>query len=176
MLQQAGFKLPIAFNTSGIDLNQKDYVDTLLEMIIQSGLDGSLLEIEVTESQIMLNYDHINPILSKFSDRGVGVSIDDFGTGYSSLAHVANLAATTLKIDKSFVDHLGLDDAGDHVIEMVLHLGEQFGFTVIAEGVETETQRQHLLSRGCNIAQGYLFARPMLISDAVKWLLKQTQP
>lgn len=176
LLQQAGFKLPIAFNTSGIDLNQKDYVDTLLEMIIQSGLDGSLLEIEVTESQIMLNYDHINPILSKFSDRGVGVSIDDFGTGYSSLAHVANLAATTLKIDKSFVDHLGLDDAGDHVIEMVLHLGEQFGFTVIAEGVETETQRQHLLSRGCTIAQGYLFARPMLISDAVKWLLEQTQP
>lgn len=175
LMQQAGFNLPISFNVSGSNLNNKDYVDALLKMIVQSGLDGRMLEIEVTESQAMLNYEHINPILKLFSDRGMGVSIDDFGTGYSSLAHVANLAATTLKIDKSFVDHLGQQSASNHVVKMVINLGDQFGFSIVAEGVETELQRQHLLSQGCNIAQGYLFARPMPVSDAIEWLTAQQE-
>nr|WP_320135068.1 EAL domain-containing protein [uncultured Amphritea sp.] len=174
LLQQAGFNLPISFNASCTDLNQKDYVDALLKMIVESGLDGRLLDIEVTESSAMLNYEFINPILKQFSDRGIGVSIDDFGTGYSSLAHVANLAATTLKIDKSFIDHLGENSASDHLVEMVVQLGEQFGFAIVAEGVETEIQRQHLLSRGCQIAQGYLFAHPMPVNEALEWLRSQS--
>jgi EAL domain-containing protein (putative c-di-GMP-specific phosphodiesterase class I)/CheY-like chemotaxis protein/GGDEF domain-containing protein len=173
LLQKAGFDLPISFNASCSDLHQKDYVGTVLDMIRRSGLDGHLLDIEVTESQAMLSYEQINPTLKQFSDLGLGVSIDDFGTGYSSLAHVAYLEATTLKIDKSFIDHLGENDAGNHVVEMILHLGEQFGFTVVAEGVETELQRRHLLDRGCYIAQGYLFARPMPVSKVIDWLNTQ---
>ncbi|MDO6514414.1 EAL domain-containing protein [Neptuniibacter sp. 2_MG-2023] len=173
-LQKAGFNLPISFNASCADLNHKDYIESLLNMIVQSGLDGQMLEIEVTESQAMQNYEYINPVLKQFSDRGIGVSIDDFGTGYSSLAHVANLKATTLKIDKSFIDHLGESAAGNHVVDMVLHLGKKFGFVIIAEGVETEIQRQHLVNRGCHIAQGYLFSKPMPVSNVVEWL--QVQP
>ncbi|MBV1788184.1 EAL domain-containing protein [Marinobacterium sp. D7] len=169
-LQQSGYSLPIAFNASCLDLRQQDYVDSLLQIINQNGLDGRLLEIEVTESKAMQNYEGINPILKRFSDLGMGVSIDDFGTGYSSLAHVANLAATTLKIDKSFVGRLGQDGAGEHVVEMVIRLGEQFGFNIVAEGVETEVQRQRLLDKGCTIAQGYLFARPMPVDSAIEWL------
>lgn len=172
-LRQAGYHLPIAFNASCADLHQKDYVDNLLQMIEQNGLDGRLLEIEVTESTAMQNYEGINPVLKRFTDLGMGVSIDDFGTGYSSLAHVANLAATTLKIDKSFVGRLGQDGSGEHVVEMVVRLGEQFGFTIVAEGVETEIQRQILLDKGCTIAQGYLFARPMPVDDVFEWLRTQ---
>ncbi len=169
-LQQAGHNLPVAFNASCIDLRKPGYIDSLLQAIEESRIDTGLLEIEVTESEAMQDYDEISPLLEHLVKLGMGVSIDDFGTGYSSLAHVANLSATTLKIDKSFVSRLGQDLAGEHVVEMVIRLCERFHFKVVAEGVETEAQRQLLMSKRCHVGQGYLFSPPLPITEAIAWL------
>ncbi|WP_297005283.1 EAL domain-containing protein, partial [Thalassolituus sp. UBA6592] len=98
---------------------------------------------------------------------------DDFGTGYSSLSRITNLSATTLKIDKSFVQGLGGSESALHVVQMICRIGERFGYKIVAEGVETEQQRDILLKAGCRVAQGYLYARPMPLDQVLEWLQKQ---
>ncbi|PSL13878.1 EAL domain-containing protein (putative c-di-GMP-specific phosphodiesterase class I) [Marinobacterium halophilum] len=168
--QQQGITLPISFNTSSIDLLLPGYFDEMLSMIRASGLPPELLELEVTESQAMVEYRNISLQLRQLLEYGIGVSIDDFGTGYSSLAHITDLAASVLKIDRTFISRLGESENADHIVDMILRLGDRFGFQVIAEGVETEQQRQLLIDKGCLYAQGYLFARPMKPEQALEWV------
>ncbi|MBV0933224.1 EAL domain-containing protein [Marinobacterium weihaiense] len=166
---QQGVALPISFNTSSIDLLQPGYFDEMLAVIRQSGLPLELLELEVTESQAMVEYRSIAHQLRTLIALGMGVSIDDFGTGYSSLAHITDLAASVLKIDRTFISRLGESDDANHIVDMILRLGDRFGFQVIAEGVETEQQRQLLIEKGCRYAQGYLFSRPLPPEQALAW-------
>lgn len=134
-----------------------------------------MLALEITESQTVADYEQVNPILSKLIKLGLSVSIDDFGTGYSSLAHLTNLAATDLKIDRSFVDAMQNGSNGEHVVEMIIKLGKRFGFDIIAEGIETEQQRNMLIEKGCMFGQGYLLARPMPLQQVMSWLALQPQ-
>lgn len=172
-LKASGYLLPVAFNAAVADLESPDYVDNIFEAIREKNIDPGLLDIEVTESSAMRDYDVHEASLRRLVNRGIHVSIDDFGTGYSSLAHVARLAATTLKVDRSFVQGLETSESDRHVVEMVARLGQRFGYAVVAEGVETESQRQLLLDAGCHIGQGYFFARPMPLHMVIEWL--QTQ-
>ncbi len=170
-LKESGFSLPISFNASLSDLINSDYISAIHEAINTQRCDASLLDIEITESQAMDDYKKISPILDQLLSLGMGISIDDFGTGYSSLSHVTNLSAKTLKIDQSFVRSISKDNLdSQHVIEIILRLGERFKFTVIAEGIETEEQRQYLIEKGCSYGQGYLFGKPMPIEEAIDWL------
>lgn len=167
--REHGVHLPISFNTSSIDLLRPGYFDEMLALIETSGLPHELLELEVTETQAMRDYKVIAAQLRQLLDMGIGVSIDDFGTGYSSLAHITELAASVLKIDRSFVSQLGTSSKANHIVDMIVRLGERFDFSIIAEGVETEFQRRELLQRGCRHGQGFLFARPLPLEQALAW-------
>ncbi|UXD87821.1 EAL domain-containing response regulator [Thalassolituus hydrocarboniclasticus] len=169
-LKAAGFDLPVSFNATVSDLKNRDYIQEIFNAIEGGQVNPQLLEIEVTESQAMADYRHFDKILRQFMDAGMGVSIDDFGTGYSSLSHITRLAATTLKIDRSFINGIENSEEDRHAVEMVAKIGQRFGYHIVAEGVETEAQNQWLQEVGCRIGQGYFFARPMTIDDAIAWL------
>lgn len=168
-LKAAGIEVPIAFNVSSSDLTEPKFFNRMLKLIEDAGISPNQLELEITETQAVKDYSRISPSLRKLIALGMGVSIDDFGIGYSSLSHITDLAATTLKIDKSFVDRLGHSRADEQVVDMILRLGECFEFTIIAEGIETEQQRTALMNRGCQMGQGFLFARPMPLPQAIEW-------
>ncbi|WP_051298960.1 putative bifunctional diguanylate cyclase/phosphodiesterase [Marinobacterium litorale] len=171
-LSESGFNLPIAFNASGNELFQEEYFSELQTLIEEEQVPPSLLELEITETQAMESYEQIETQLRGLIQMGMGVSIDDFGTGYSSLAHITNLAATTLKIDQSFVRKLGQSSDADHAVEMILRISARFGFNTVAEGIETEEQHQRLRDKGCPVGQGYLFAKPQPLSATLA-MLKQ---
>jgi EAL domain-containing protein (putative c-di-GMP-specific phosphodiesterase class I)/CheY-like chemotaxis protein len=170
-LVDAGYQVPVAFNASSFDLLHPDYFDFISSCLTSFGLPVELLELEVTETQAISDYERIQQCLQRFVALGIKISIDDFGTGYSSLAHISNITAHCIKIDRSFVSKLETDKNSEHVINMILTLGEKFNFSIVAEGIETEYQKQWLSRAGCDIGQGYLFARPMPISDLVPWLV-----
>jgi EAL domain-containing protein (putative c-di-GMP-specific phosphodiesterase class I)/PleD family two-component response regulator len=172
-LKAAGIEVPIAFNVSSPDLIEPRFFNRMLRLIQEAGISPSQLELEITETQAVKDYSRVSPYLRKLIALGMGVSIDDFGIGYSSLSHITDLAATTLKIDKSFIDRLGHSRADEQVVDMILRLGECFGFTIIAEGIETAEQHLVLQSLGCQLGQGYLFARPMPLLKAIEWARAQ---
>lgn len=174
-LYHLGYQLPVAFNVTCADLTTPQFVSNLLVAIERMSIPTDMLALEITESQTVADYEQVNPILSKLIKLGLSVSIDDFGTGYSSLAHLTNLAATDLKIDRSFVDAMQNGSNGEHVVEMIIKLGKRFGFDIIAEGIETEQQRNMLIEKGCMFGQGYLLARPMPLQQVMSWLALQPQ-
>ena len=120
----------------------------------------------------MQSPDIVLPRLAALKQLGVCVAIDDFGTGYSSLSSLEKLAPERLKIDRSFVMGLDADTGGGSLAEMIIELGRALGLKVIAEGVETPTQRQRLIELGCDELQGYLFSRPLPIESLGEWLAK----
>ncbi|MDU0113177.1 EAL domain-containing protein [Psychrosphaera aquimarina] len=172
-LDVMGYRLPISFNATISDLRDEHYINSILTIIEQGEINPKLLDLEVTESQAMLDYEEINPILMRFREHGVNVSIDDFGTGYSSLAHIAQLAANIIKVDRTFITNIEDDEVSYHVVDMVMKLAQRFGFSVIAEGIETEGQKSMLLEHGCHHGQGYLFAKPMSLEKLLDWLPTQ---
>lgn len=169
-LKKAGYFLPVSFNAAVTDLSNRMYVQTIFNAIERGDVDPALLDIEITESETMTDYSVHEELLRRFIALGMGVSIDDFGTGYSSLSHIARLPVTTLKIDQSFVNGIETSEDDRHVVGMVTRIGQRFGYTIVAEGVETESQRQLLQDSGCHIGQGYLFSRPMPVADVIPWL------
>lgn len=174
-LVDKGYQAPVAFNASSFDLLHPNYFDFISSCITRFGLPVELLELEVTETQAISDYERIQLCLQRFVAFGIKISIDDFGTGYSSLAHISNITAHCIKIDRSFVNKLETDKNSEHVINMILNLGKQFNFSIVAEGIETEYQKQWLSEAGCDIAQGYLFARPMPIGVLIEWLTRYNE-
>ena len=119
--------------------------------------------------------DAVERILHAIKQRGISVAIDDFGTGYSSLSYLDRLPADRIKIDRSFVNALGVGERGARIAEMVIPLGRQLGMKVLAEGIETEEQAARLRRLGCHEAQGYLYARPMRLPDLLGWLAEHKE-
>jgi len=150
------------------------YIDKLLNLSQLNQVPSDLLDIEITETMAMEHYERINPILRLLINLGYHVSIDDFGTGYSSLSHITRLAATHLKIDRSFVDAMTTHQEGEQITDVIMQLGKRFNFSVIAEGIETEQQHQMLLAKDCEYGQGYYFAKPMTLADVLVWLETQS--
>lgn len=168
-----GYKLPVSFNASAYDLVHPEYFSNISATISRSMIKPELLELEVTETQAISDYDKIKKSLQCFIELGIKISIDDFGTGYSSLAHIAKITAHCIKIDRTFVRDLETDENSQHVIKMILKLGKQFGFNIVAEGIETDYQRQWLKAAGCNVGQGFLFSKPMFIDDVITFLSQE---
>ena len=138
----------------------------------ETGADPKLLKLELTESLLADNLDQIIETMTELRHQGIRFALDDFGTGYSSLSYLKNLPLDQLKIDQSFISDV-LDGANNATIaKVVISLAETLGLDVIAEGVETESQRQFLLDNGCRKFQGYLFSRPLTI-DAFEELIKR---
>ena len=165
----AGMRMSV--NVSARQIDQSQFADVVAAAISDSGVDPTQLVLEVTESVLMLDRDEGVATLARLRAMGVSVSIDDFGTGYSSLGYLERLPADELKIDRSFVAAL---DAGQRspLVEAIVDLAHAVGLAVVAEGIETDEQRRILTGVGCDLAQGYLFARPLPATQALEFLLR----
>jgi diguanylate cyclase (GGDEF)-like protein/PAS domain S-box-containing protein len=158
-------QLTLAVNVSASQFHQPDFVSRVQAVVKRTGADPSKLKLELTESILLENVENVIDKMTKLKERGIFFSLDDFGTGYSSLSYLKRLPLSQLKIDQSFVRDL-LTDANDFTIgQTIVALGRSFGLTVIAEGVETEAQRELLAHYGCHAYQGYLFGRPTPIEE-----------
>ncbi|WP_449447042.1 EAL domain-containing protein [Thermomonas brevis] len=159
----------VSINISPRHFQYEDFDQRLLELLRDTGLSPPQLRIEVTESTLLGDPDAAARILQRLEDAGVGTALDDFGTGYSSLSYVHRFPLRAIKIDRSFISDLGQADArrSSAIIEAVQGLARSLSLNVVAEGVETEAQRQALLAVGCRHAQGFLFGRP---EPAAHWL------
>jgi EAL domain-containing protein (putative c-di-GMP-specific phosphodiesterase class I) len=158
---KAGFEpLVVAVNLSLRQFQQGGIEDMTARVLRSTGLDPSLLELEVTESLAMQDPDLVRSTLLDLREMGVTCSIDDFGTGYSGLSHLTRFPIDKLKIDKSFVATIDVDRDAPIVVAVVA-LAHGLGLEVVAEGVETDEQLARLLELGCDEMQGYLFSRPL---------------
>jgi len=167
-LRGRGFEsLRVAVNVSPLQFRQRDFPAYLAEAVGAS-TDG--LDIEITESVMVEDIETCIAVLWKLRGMGIGVAVDDFGTGFSSLSYVARLPATTLKIDKSFVDGMTTASGRRAIVSTVISLAHALGMKVVAEGVETEPQAAILRDLGCDEMQGFLHSRPVPIEEVAAFL------
>jgi len=161
--RDAGIEVPkVAINISTIHFEQRSLAGTVREAIAEHHLQPGALEIELTESCMVRDFDRTLHVLYELRDLGVGLSLDDFGIGYSSLSYLTRLPIGKLKVDRSFVRMLGMSIEGEAVVRAIIALGRSLRLQLVAEGVETAAQARALLDSGCNAMQGFLFARPVL--------------
>lgn len=153
--------LTLAVNVSALQFAQADFEERVMDIVQRTGANPQRLKLELTESLLVGDVTDIIEKMTHLKDKGIGFSLDDFGTGYSSLAYLSRLPLDQLKIDKSFVSDVlsNPDDAA--IARTIIALAHSLDLGVIAEGVETEAQRQFLAASGCHACQGYLFGRPL---------------
>ena len=157
-----GIAMPrVAVNLSARQFQQHDLVASVRSALAESGLDGSLLELEITETTAMQNAEATAAILRSLRDLGVGISIDDFGTGYSSLNYLKRFPINAVKIDRAFVSDAPTDESDAAIVSAVIGMARSLKLRVVAEGLETEEQLTFLRRLGCDEAQGYYFSRPV---------------
>lgn len=152
--------LVLSVNISAVQYKRDDFVDKLLEVINKYHMKPEELELEITESVFIENYELIIKKLRLLREYGIKISMDDFGTGYSSLSYLMNLPIDTLKIDKSFVDSVLEDDNSAIIMESIMNMVKKMGLETVAEGVETVEQLEYLKSIGCDNIQGFLLGKP----------------
>ena len=166
----AGVDIAVAVNLSALDLFDAELPAYIGGLLHDASLPPAKLALEITESAIMSDPAHALGVLRDLKQRGLTLAIDDYGTGYSSLAHLKRLPVDELKIDKSFVLNLRADAADDLVIvRSTIELGHNMGLRVIAEGVENDEAWQLLKGLGCDMAQGFFFARPLPLEEFLAW-------
>ena len=155
--------LSLAVNVSARQFHQDDFVDQTLAVLERAGARADRLKLELTESLLVANVEGVIAKMNALKGPGVGFSLDDFGTGYSSLSHLKRLPLDQLKIDQGFVRDILIDPNDAAIAKKVIALADSMGLSVIAEGVETQAQRDFLAALGCHTYQGYLFSRPQPI-------------
>jgi diguanylate cyclase (GGDEF)-like protein len=162
-------KIKISVNFSVKQFLQRNIVDVIKNTLAETGLAPEYLNIEITESLLMNNIQQTIDKLQELRELGIESSIDDFGTGYSSLSYLQQLPVAHLKIDKAFVDNVN-DDAT--IASAIVNLGQNLSLHVIAEGIEHQEQNEKLMELGCQLAQGYLFGKPMSASEFEEYCAK----
>jgi EAL domain-containing protein (putative c-di-GMP-specific phosphodiesterase class I) len=162
----------VAVNVTSAQLLDSHFQDETLAALRRNGLRPADLELELTETVLLSRAaERLDTVLREFSDLGITLALDDFGTGYASLAHLSRLPIDRLKIDRSFVEGIGTGGPGGVITRTVISLAHSLQMESIAEGVETPEQLAFLEASGCNVAQGYLFAKPLLTTaEAVTYL------
>jgi diguanylate cyclase (GGDEF)-like protein len=165
----------LALNVSGQQFRRPGLVDRLLSPVREHGLDPSVLEVELTEGTLMDNVQEAERVLRELKNRGVRVAIDDFGTGYSSLSYLKRFPVDVLKIDRSFVTDMTTDSNDAAIVSAIAAMARSLGLTVLAEGVETDEQRQMLQDLGCPLMQGYLFGRALPADEIEARLASQAR-
>jgi diguanylate cyclase (GGDEF)-like protein len=171
--RDAGHDLSIAVNLSVRNLFDSHFVEDLRELLRELGLGPEVLTLELTESIVMGESRRSMEVLEGIRELGVGLAVDDFGTGYSSLTHLRRLPVTELKIDKSFVSTMTVNDHDAVIVRSLVELGRNLGLATVAEGVEGQEALDLLLDYECDMAQGYLISRPLPADQFVAWLGRQ---
>ncbi|MCP2309096.1 putative bifunctional diguanylate cyclase/phosphodiesterase [Kitasatospora paracochleata] len=167
-LREAAGRRPlrVSVNVSARQFRDAGFVDTVRKTVETSGIAPESLILELTESVLMRRDERVRTDMQTLGDLGVRIAIDDFGTGYSSLSYLREFPISVLKIDKSFIDGLGLSQQQYALVEGITRIADTLGVQVIAEGIENVDQRHLLAAMGCPLGQGYLFARPLTADQA----------
>lgn len=168
-------KICISVNVSAIDFRQRDFVESIELILKQTGMDPTLLELEITEGVLMQNVDATVTALNRIKALGVRLAIDDFGTGYSSLSYLRRFPIDVLKIDQSFIRGLSRDSSDAALVSAIISLGKSLKLTVIAEGIETLEQLDFLKAHHCEEGQGYYFSKAVA-PDAFAHYLMLVKP
>jgi EAL domain-containing protein (putative c-di-GMP-specific phosphodiesterase class I) len=164
--------LVLAVNVSARQFHLADFVAQVQAIVQRHAINPKLLKLELTEGMLLENIEEIINKMHEIQALGVGFSMDDFGTGYSSLQYLKRLPLDQIKIDQSFVRDITTDPNDASIVQTIIVMAGTLGLSVVAEGVETEVQREFLELRGCTHFQGYLFGRPVPIAQFEE-LLKQ---
>jgi len=160
--QQSGAQpLRLSINISAVQFQRGDLAETVRLVLADTGFSPDLLCLELTESMLMADTSHAQLKLQELRDLGVSLSLDDFGTGYSSLAYLSRLPVQELKVDQSFVRRLHDTPSDTAVVNTIIAMAQELGLELVAEGVETEEQKNHLVGRSCTTIQGFLFSKPL---------------
>jgi len=169
--KDAGLPLAtMAVNISAVELRNDRFVDVVLGVLDDTGLEPSSLELELTESVLMRHVESTESILKRLRAKGVQLAVDDFGTGYSSLSYLRKFSIDTLKIDQSFVRQISPGPEETTIVAAVISMGRSLKLRVVAEGVETEEELAFLRSQQCDEAQGYYFSRPVVPDEFARLL------
>jgi EAL domain-containing protein (putative c-di-GMP-specific phosphodiesterase class I) len=155
--------LTVAVNVSAVQVHHADFARELHQILLETGLPPRRLEIEITETALVRDFDRALATLRQVKALGVRIAMDDFGTGYSSLSNLRAFPFDKIKIDGSFIKSVNSNDQAATIVRAVLGLGRGLGLPVLAEGVETDAELQFLQQERCDEAQGYLLGRPAAI-------------
>ena len=173
-LEKEGYHgMYVAVNVSAQQLSKENFVDMVKQILAQASLQKDQLEIEITESVLLSSVDESIQKLENLRALGIKLSLDDFGVGYSSLTYLRQLPVDTLKIDKSFVDLIGVDPDGAEIIGAIINMAHVLNKSVIAEGVEEESQLQYLAQKNCDCIQGYFFSKPLPENEAIAFWIEK---
>jgi EAL domain-containing protein (putative c-di-GMP-specific phosphodiesterase class I) len=163
----------VAINLSLKELSQASFVPRCRDVFEKHGVSPGRVELEITETTLMLDAERTLPLLDELRAMGVHLSIDDFGTGYSSLSALQQFPIGTLKIDQSFVRNAASDPDDATIVRTIIEMGRSLGLQVLAEGIENEEQRSFLVACGCQFGQGRLFGEPVAAEEFLEMVLRQ---
>ncbi len=175
--QKSGLLSPefnrLAINISPLQFSQESFVEHITQALQQADISGHNIELEITESLLLENVDDAIKKMAQLKELDVQISIDDFGTGYSSLRYLKHLSVDVLKIDRSFVTQLHMDESDQAIVDTIIMIADRLNLEVIAEGVEDLDELNTLINLGCKQFQGYLFDKPLPVSDIEKRLAEK---
>ncbi len=158
----------MSINISAVQYKREDFVDNVINTIHKYDVDPKFIELEITESILIDDFELVTAKIEKLREFGIKISLDDFGTGYSSLSYLMRMPIDTLKIDKSFVDSVMVDNSTRIILDSILSMSHNMGFESVAEGVEDENQYNYLNAKGCNVIQGFYMGKPVPADDITK--------
>jgi diguanylate cyclase (GGDEF)-like protein/PAS domain S-box-containing protein len=168
--------LHAAVNISAVQLQQPGFVEDVLRIVAESGIEPQMLELEVTESVAVQNIELSMKVMRVLKEHGIGIAVDDFGTGQSSLVYLKQFPIDTIKIDKEFLRDVTTDDTAAAIVSSIVNLAHTLRLGVVAEGVETEEQYSLLRYYACDRLQGYFFSKPMRADDVLPFVREVTRP
>ena len=170
-LQKTGHpELAVSVNISAHQFSSDNLINTINEALYNSGLDPKYLELEITESILMKDTELAMKLLQELHNMNISFAVDDFGTGYSSLSYLKKFPISTLKIDQSFISQIDSDHENACIVNAIIGLAHNLNLSVVAEGVETEAELEHLADTSCDEIQGFLYAKPMPIDQLLQFL------
>ncbi len=159
--EHLGYSIRVAVNISAVQVLQENFVYMVKKALRKSGVKPSHLELEITETVFLSSYDLVNRKLEELRELGVSIAIDDFGTGYSSFARLKELHVDTVKIDQYFIGRISNLSRDELITGDIINMVHKFGLRTVAEGVESQKERDYLREAGCDFLQGYLYSRPL---------------
>jgi EAL domain-containing protein (putative c-di-GMP-specific phosphodiesterase class I) len=167
--EQQGMRIPISVNVATRALLNASFAQDVADLLTEFDVDASLICVEVTETTVMRDSARCARTLHALHDLGLRLSVDDYGTGYASMVYLKNLPLDELKIDRSFVSRMTTEEQQRILTQSVIDLGHNLGLSVVAEGVEDDEVRQALRASGCDVAQGFLYSRPLPPEAIAAW-------
>jgi EAL domain-containing protein (putative c-di-GMP-specific phosphodiesterase class I) len=171
--QQEGLTIPVSVNLSTRNLRDVEFPGHVEQLLEKWSVAPALLQFEITESAMLTDPIRAKLVLDRLAAIGIRISIDDFGTGYSSLQYLKRLPATEIKIDRSFVMQMDVDEEDEAIVRSTIDLAKNLGLDVVAEGVESKAIWDRLQKLGCTIAQGYYLSPPVPADDVRTWLCER---